>query len=300
MELRHIRYFIALANELNFSRAAEKLHISQPPLSRQIKELEDEIGAKLFHRTKREVTLTKAGKSFLQDAYQIMDSIEQASINAQLLNVGLEGELRIGFTGAVQDLVPSLLAFRKIRPDISVKLLNLSTEKQIDALNNNVLDIGFISRSEDFNKIEVRPVRKFTFFVALPEKHPLASAETVSLRSLKDETFVMTQKSIGLLYYNSIMDIFKKVGFTPKISYQTNDLQTVLALVSAGVGITITPSPFYQIKGIIKKEISDINLTITASLAWKKENYSDITKEFLLFFFDFHKNELEIGHKPGF
>jgi len=186
-----------------------------------------------------------------------------------------------------------LLAFRKVRPNVSVRLLHLSTRQQIEALNNNALDVGFISQLEGFNKIEVKPIRKFTFFVALPEEHPLASLETISLDKLKSEIFIMTPKSIGILYYNSIMDIFKKAGFTPRISYQANDLQTVLALVASGVGITITPSPFYDVKGIVKKKIDGVHFSINGSLAWKKDNYSEITKEFIMFFKEFYKDEIE-------
>ncbi|PEC57588.1 LysR family transcriptional regulator, partial [Bacillus wiedmannii] len=127
MELRHIRYFLALAEELNFSRAAEKLHIAQPPLSKQIRELEEEIGAKLFNRTKRHVELTSAGKVFLNRAYQILDQVEQACISTRLTSTGFEGELVMGFSGSVQDLIQPIQEFHKQYPEIGIVLQQLST-----------------------------------------------------------------------------------------------------------------------------------------------------------------------------
>jgi len=294
MELRHIRYFIALAEELNFSRAAERLHISQPPLSRQIQELEEEIGATLFYRTKRYVELTNAGKVFLNKAYQILDQVEQACMSTRLSSTGSEGEFRVGFTGAVQDLIPTIQEFRIRYPKIGIILNHLSSAKQAEALHENTIDIGFISTPINSHKIEVIPIKKMTFEVALPENHVLATKKNIYLSDLIDETFIMTPKAVGALFYEMFMGIFKEAGLTPNISIQAHDLQTVLALVSAGMGITLTPSPFEAINGIIKREIADANITMTGYLAWQKENQSDTLKKFLSFFFDFHEEELKL------
>ncbi|KIP26977.1 LysR family transcriptional regulator [Bacillus thuringiensis] len=134
MELRHIRYFLALAEELNFSRAAEKLHIAQPPLSKQIKELEEEIGANLFNRTKRHVELTNAGQVFLDKAYQILDQVEQACISTRLTSTGTEGELVIGFSGSVQDLIQTIQRYRERYPKVGIVLQQLSTPIQVKNL----------------------------------------------------------------------------------------------------------------------------------------------------------------------
>src|SRR5690625_2301958 len=133
MELRHIRYFLALAEELNFSRAAERLYIAQPPLSRQIKELEDKIGAKLFHRTNRQVELTNAGKVFLKKAYHILDQVEQACISTRLSSTGREGEFHIGFNGAIHDLIPTLQNYRELYPEVGIILKQISSTKQNQA-----------------------------------------------------------------------------------------------------------------------------------------------------------------------
>lgn len=293
MELRHIRYFLTLAEELNFSRAAEKLHISQPPLSRQIRELEEEIGAKLFHRSKRQVELTNAGKVFLNNAYQILDQVEQARIRTRLSSTGKEGEFRIGFTGAVQDLIPTLKEYRKRYPQVGIILKHMTNAEQVEALNENRIDIGIISNPIKNNKIQITPIKKMRFLAALPEKHVLASKKSIHLRDLENETFIMTPKSVGPLYYDTFMSLFQKAGFTPQITIQCHDLQTVLALVTADMGITITPSPFNPMNGIVRREIEEIDLTVKGFIAWRKDNKSEILEEFLTFFFEFYRDEIE-------
>lgn len=293
MELRHIRYFLALAEELNFSRAAERLHITQPPLSRQIQELEEEIGAKLFYRTKRNVELTNAGKVFLNKAYQILDQVEQACVSTRLSSTGKEGEFRIGFTGAVQDLIPTIQEYRKRYPLVGIILEHMSTFKQIEALNENRIDIGLISSPVNNSKIQVIPIKKMNFVLALPEQHPLNSKKSIYLSDMANETFIMTPKSVGALYYETFMSVFQKAGFTPNITIQAHDLQTVLALVAAGMGVTLTPSPFNSINGIIKRKVEDVNLTVNGLLAWRIDNKSKILDEFLQFFFEFYRDEIE-------
>lgn len=286
MELRHIRYFLVLAEELNFSRAAERLHIAQPPLSRQIQELEDEIGARLFNRTKRQVELTNAGKVFLKRAHQILDQVEQACISTRLSSTGKEGEFRIGFNGAIQDLIPTLKKYREQFPQVGIILRQMSTAEQIEALNENRIDIGVLSGPVDNHKIQVNPLKKVPFKVALPEGHPLASKQAIYIRDLADETFIITPKSAGPLYYDTFMSVFQEVGFTPKMTIQAHDLHTVLALVAANMGITLIPSFITSFHGgVIKRTIEDVNHSIQASLAWRKDNQSEILEKFLEFYY---------------
>lgn len=294
MELRHIRYFLVLAEELNFSRAAEKLHIAQPPLSRQIQELEEEIGAKLFHRTRRKVELTNAGKVFQNKAYQILEQVEQARISTRLSSTGRQGEFRIGFTGAVQDLIPTMQEYRKRYPQVGILLKHMSTAEQVDALNENRIDIGLVSQPVNSNKIQVVPIKKMDFVAAFPEQHPLAAKHPLYLHDLANETFIMTTKSVGALYHDTFMNVFEKAGFTPKITIQADNLHTVLALVTAGMGVTLTPSPFQEVSGMIRRKLEDVHQTIIGSLAWRKDNQSEILNEFLAFFFRYYSKELEM------
>lgn len=284
MELRHIRYFIVLAEELNFSRAAEKLHIAQPPLSRQIQELEEELGAQLFHRTRRQVELTNAGKVFLKKAYQILDEVEQARMSTRLSSTGREGEFRIGFSGLAHDLIPNLKAYRERFPQVGIVLHQMSSTAQIEALNEKIIDIGLITVPVRNSKIALLPLPELHYMAALPEHHPLVHKESIFLRDLTDETFIMTPKSIGPLYYETFMSVFQDANITPKITIQASDLQTVMALVAGGMGITLTPSPIQSYPGIIKRRVEDIQLTIQPYLAWRKDNNSVILEKYLKFF----------------
>lgn len=291
MELRHIRYFIVLAEELNFSRAAQRLHIAQPPLSRQIKELEDELGAKLFNRSKRHVELTPAGKVFLQKAYQIFDQVEQARFNTRLTAIGKEGELRISFTGAVQDLIPVIREYHRLHPQVGIVIKHMTNKEQIKALNEKTVDIALVSTQIESSNIHTTPLRNLPFYAAFPENHPLVKKKKLYLKDLANETFIMTPRSVGVLYYETFMSAFNHAKFTPNIAIQADDLHTVLALVASGMGITLTPSPFEPMKGIVKRDIEDVNIAIVSSIAWHKDNNSKILEDFLLFVNRIYKNE---------
>lgn len=293
MELRHIRYFIVLAEELNFSRAAEQLHIAQPSLSRQIKDLEDKVGAQLFYRTKRRVELTNAGKVFLNKAYHILDDIEQACISTRLSSTGQEGELRIGFNGAVQDIIPTLKAYQKKFPQVGLILKQLNSAEQVKTLNEKKIDIGVISIPIHDDKIKTFPIVKIPFKVALPENHPLVHKDVLHINDLANEKFIITQKSTGPLFYDAFMGFFHQTDFTPNITIQANDMHTVMALVAANMGITLTPTPMASISGIILKSVADINLIIEPTLAWRKDNQSEVLHKFLMFFNSFHREQFK-------
>lgn len=291
MELRHIRYFLTLAEELNFSRAAEKLHIAQPPLSKQIRELEEEMGVRLFNRTKRHVELTNAGKVFLNKAYQIIDQVEQACISTRLTSTGSEGELIIGFSGSVQDLIPTIRNYRERYPKVGIVLQQLSTPLQVKALNEKRIDIGIVAAPVNCKKIHVKPVRKVSLKAIIPEKHPLAFKQSIYIRDLENESFIMATKSAAPFYYETFMDLFQNVGFAPKITIQANDLQTVSALVANGMGVALLPSSINPLSGLIQRKVEDINTTIEASLAWRKDNNSEILENFLKLYFEFNNND---------
>lgn len=290
MELRHIRYFLALAEELNFSRAAEKLHIAQPPLSRQIRELEEEIGARLFHRTNRHVELTNAGKVFLSKAHQILDQVEQACISTRLSSTGREGEFRVGFSGIVHDFMPFLQQYRALHPQVGIILNQMNSSAQIEALLENRIDFGLPTIPVKSNKIVVQPFKKVKMMAVLPEKHRLADKPSVSIHDLADEPFIMTSKSAGSIYYEKLMSVFQHAQFTPNVTIQANNLQTVMELVAGGLGVTLAPSPLHPMSGITKRQVDDMDIFIEASIAWRKDNHSEILKQFLDFLFKYHQD----------
>ena len=295
MELRHIRYFLALAEELNFSRAAERLHIAQPHLSRQIRELEKEIDAQLFHRTKRQVELTNAGKTFKQKAYEIIDLVKQARVTTSLASTGTEGELRIGFTGTIQDSILTLQKYRKHYPKVRIILNQMSNAEQLAALQENKIDIALVSVPIDNDNVYVKPIKKMPFVAALPENHPLASKPSLSICDLANETFIMTPKSAGASYYETVMRVFNEAKIVPNLTIQAHDLQTVLVLVAAGMGVTLTPSPINALNGVVHRELQDVDLTIVGSMAWRKNNKSEILEKFLAFFFNYMQCESDIN-----
>lgn len=289
MELRHIRYFLALAEELNFSRAAERLHISQPPFSRQIQELEEEIGAQLFYRTKRHVELTNAGKVFLNEAYHILEQVEQASINARLSSTGKEGEFKVGFNGIIQDMIPTLKKYRELYPQVGIVLKQMSSSEQLKALNEKRIDVALLTIPVNNSNIKLFPLKKLYFMAALSEKHPLLRKPKIYINDLADETFIITAKSIGPLYYEAFMNLFKNAGFTPQITIRSHDLHTVMALVAAEMGVTFTPTLMNPISGVVLRKVEDIHFSIEPSLGWRKDNHSEILKNFLTFFYEYYR-----------
>lgn len=281
MEFRHIRYFVALAEELNYNRAAKRLHIAQPPLSRQISELEKEIGAQLFHRSKRQVQLTAAGKAFLTKAYQIMDQMEQAYLNARMTATGLEGEIRIGFTGSVFDVIPTLKEFRSRFPHIGVYLKHLNSTEQIDAILAGNLDVGVVGVPVYHPQLEVYTLGDVPFMAVLPEHHPLASREPLMLRDLAEETFIITPRSTGQLYYDMIIGLFQKARILPNLTIQAYDLQTAMALVESGLGVTIMPAFISSFRGVVLRKVADAELFVQALLVWRKDNHSPVLDNLL-------------------
>lgn len=291
MELKLIRYFVKVAEELNFSRAAEKLHIAQPHLSRQIKVLEENIGTKLFNRSRRHVELTHAGKFFLKKAYPLIEQVEQISVSTRLSALGKEGELQIAFNGAVQDIIPTLKSYHEHFPEVGIMLRQMNTDEQLKALNQKRIDLAVLSIPVYDANIKLFPLKSVPFLAALPKEHPLTKKERLFIHDFSEEPFIITPKSAGPMYYNAIMSIFKQTNFTPNITIQAHDLQTVMALVAANMGMSLTPSPMKSTNEITLKKVEDIDISLEASLAWKIDNKSETLKNFLLFFEEYYETD---------
>jgi DNA-binding transcriptional LysR family regulator len=286
MELRHLKYFITVAEELNFSHAANRLNISQPPLSHQIQQLENEIGVSLFNRTKRKVELTEAGKYFLEKAYKILREVERACEQTRKVYQGEFGELVIGFTGsATYDLIPLLQSYRARFPLVEVIVHQMSTTEQLRALNEERIHIGLICTPiiNENSNLNIMSIRRQHFVAVLPENHILAKNNSpLDLRELAEDTFIMTPRQEGSVYYDTVMGIFHKKGVYPKIT--TAHVSTeVTSLVSAGIGVAIVP---YLLKnnqknGIVFKEINDTSSNIETSVVWRNNEKSCIVNPFI-------------------
>jgi DNA-binding transcriptional LysR family regulator len=245
MELRHLRYFVAVAEDLHFGHAATRLHIAQPPLSLQIKVLEEELQAKLFERTSRRVALTEAGRSFLKDARTILTAIEEAKRRAAQIARGAAGRLEIGFTGSAvfNKSVPALLAgFRRDWPEVSLMLHQMTTADQLDALCDGRLDIGLARPSLSElppRRIVVRRALREQLLVALASDHPLAHRGCIDFAQLKDEPFVMPPRHVSAGLYDKVQELCTRAGFTPRVVMEAHQIATILALSAAGIGIGI-------------------------------------------------------------
>nr|WP_271212351.1 LysR substrate-binding domain-containing protein [Rhodococcus wratislaviensis]GLK38811.1 LysR family transcriptional regulator [Rhodococcus wratislaviensis] len=245
MELRQLTQFVAVADTLNFRAAAERLHMTQPPLSVSIRKLEEEIGAELFVRSTHQVRLTKAGEAALTDARAALFHAEEVARVARSTAHGFSGGLRVGFVGSAKNiLLPRLLpAFQKQYPDIVLKFSELTNAELIDSLEQNHLDVGIVrvplSRRSDIRYITVE---RDHFVVALPTRHRLAAKEGVSLDDLRDEPFIdyTTSDLPGLHALTSIL--FEEAKFSPRVSQEAVQVQTVLFLVESGFGWALVPS----------------------------------------------------------
>ncbi|MBD2570344.1 LysR family transcriptional regulator [Anabaena lutea] len=286
MELRHLRYFIAVAEELHFSKAAEKLHIAQPPLSQQIQQLETELGVKLFDRkTKRQVQLTEAGKVFLQEAYQLLVQLETAVALTQRTGRGETGKLRIGFTSLViYDLLPLILRkFREQFLEVKIELLELTTSQQEQALRDSLIHVGFAHPPLEDDTLSYECIHKETLVVALSSTHTLTQKNYISVRSLLNEPLIMFPRYLAPGLYDRIMSLFRQANFSPNITQEAIQMQTIIGLVSAGMGVAITPSSLQNLQrsGVVYRPILEEVPLIETAIIWQQDRLTPIVENFL-------------------
>ena len=243
MELRQLKYFVAVAEELNFRRAAEKLYMQQPPLSRQIRSLETELGVELFHRTKRSVSLTEAGKAFLDEARLTLAQAQRA-INA--VQQKTTSNLTIGFSICAFDriLPESIQKFRQQHPETEITLTEMSKEKQITALINRQIDLGFCYAPITRSGLEYTTILSEPLAVVLPLNHPLAEQEQIEMRSLKDESFILCPKDIKPDVRQQIEQLCRNEGFELKLAQEVSPPEVQLRLIESGVGISLMSAKF--------------------------------------------------------
>lgn len=286
MELRHLRYFIAVAEELHFTKAAERLHIAQPPLSQQIQQLEAELKVKLFHRqTKRQVQLTEAGKVFLQEAYQLLVQLETAVALTQRIARGQTGGLRIGFTSLViYDLLPLILQeFHAQFQEVELVLRELTTSQQEQALRDSLIDVGFAHPPLEDDTLSYKCIHKQTLVVALPSTHSLAQPEQISVRSLLNEPLIVFPRYLAPGLYDRIMSLFEQENCQPNITQLAIQMQTIIALVSTRMGVAITPSSLQNLQrpGVTYRPIVEQVPVIETAVIWQPESLTPILENFL-------------------
>ncbi len=271
MELRHLRYFIAVAEELNFTRAAERLHMAQPPLSQQIQQLEAQLGFQLFRRTKRTVTLTDAGQVFFEEAQKILQQVDRAIQLAQQTSRGELGQLTVGFvSSAAHNVVPAILQqFRTLHPAVKLELREMTTNEQLQRLREGQIDIGFIRPPVD-DGINSEIVFREPLIVALPQTHRMAKCDRVELRALKDEPFIMFPRSLAPGLYDPIVSLCQQAGFSPIAAQEAIQMQTIVSLVAAEMGVAIVPASMqnFQRSGVIYKQLQEPSPIVSIALIW--------------------------------
>jgi DNA-binding transcriptional LysR family regulator len=246
MELRQLRYFVAVAEELHFRRAAERLHISQPPLSQQIRALEGELGLALLIRTRRRVQLTPAGEAFLRDARAILGELDGAVVTARRIDAGQTGRLRIGFVGsALLSIVPGTVErFRASRPGVAIELRERSTVDQLRAVGVGVIDVGLVRPPiDDEQGLRAETVLRERTVAALPATHPLAALARVPLRRLAVEPLVLFPRDQAPGFHDLLIEsLAGGTGTGPRVIQYAPEMLTIIGLVAAGTGVSLVPA----------------------------------------------------------
>ncbi|MGH3642818.1 MAG: LysR substrate-binding domain-containing protein [Mycobacterium sp.] len=246
IELRHIRYFIAVAEELNFGRAAARLHIAQPPLSVQIQDLERDLGVKLFDRTRRRTSLTREGEVFLLEARQICDQVSRARRAVNQAACGELGRLRVaGVPYAFMEVLPTVVPrFRQQNPNIVVDLREAGTQESLDSLLAGTVDVAYVRQGDPIEGLEVEPVRTGTLEAVVPLGHRLAGVGSIEITDLASEPFVATSRHISPYYYDQTLSALTAAGITPRTVVEATSIQAQLGYVACGMGVSLVPTSF--------------------------------------------------------
>ncbi|GGF20314.1 LysR substrate-binding domain-containing protein [Williamsia phyllosphaerae] len=275
--LPRLTCFIAVAEELHFGRAAERLHMTQPPLSRQIQQLENELGVQLIDRTSRSVTLTAAGAAFLPDARHIVRLSESAVLTVRRVPAGDLGSVIIGFTGAsAHAILPRLLdAARTTLPDVKLLLREMVSSAQIEALSRGELDLGLVRPIMTRPGIATRPIHHERLVAALPEDHPLADAEHLAIEDFDDQPVIM-YSPVDARYFNELLiSTFTAVGASPRYVQYVTQVHTMLVLVRSGIGMALVPESAMTMHpdGVVFKQVTAVrDRPVQMNAAWRADN----------------------------
>jgi DNA-binding transcriptional LysR family regulator len=246
VELRHLRYFRAVGEELHFGRAAERLHIAQPPLSQQIRQLERELGVPLLTRTTRIVELTPAGRAYLQRTVEILDAVDEAGTQARRIAAGVEGRVAIGCVGsATYSLLPRLVrTLGESLPGVEVSVRGeMLAPAQLSAVRAGDIDLALLRPPVDGEGLATETVRRDRLLVALPADHPLAGRDELTVGDLRNDTFVGHVGHGRSVMSSLVAAVCADAGYTPTIRQEVSETSTLITLVAAGLGVAIVPAP---------------------------------------------------------
>ena len=289
MEIRHLRYFAAVAEEGNFTLAAKRLRVAQPALSRQIRDLEEHVGARLMERGNRGVRLTPAGLIFLEKTRKLLSGAEDAVTAARRRHRGETGGLRIGFIGTLsQELLPRLLeAYHRAYPEVELVLHEMGPGRQREALLAGEIDLGFLGMTAGRRdpELELAAVAEEPLFAVLNARHPLAAKASLRLADLCDEPFIFTARNNAPVFNPWIIGLCRKAGFEPRVWREADRSPSALAYVAAGFGVSVFPAPLALTRtpGVVFKPLAGALPAYTFMLGWVKAQESGALKEFVGF-----------------
>lgn len=288
MELRHLRYFVAVAEELHFGRAAERLHMAQPPLSRQIRDLEREVGTPLFDRVPRGVELTPAGQAFLPEARLTLAQAERAQRTAQRAALGETGRLRVGFVEAAthSGILPDVLGFFRVHlPAIGLSLFELDPLKQAEAFRDGRIDLGILQGSmlESARWLREESIYSEPIVLAVPAQHRLAGRARFTLESLADEAFVLFPRQTDPTLFDEIVAACRTAGFSPRVVQEATGWHTLASLVGAGVGVGFVPKSLttFQQHGVVYRNVPNLAVQMMLSAVWRAGEKSPVRERFV-------------------
>lgn len=286
MELRHLRYFVAVAEALSFTKAAESLRLAQPSLTRQVRNLEDEIGVQLFDRTNNRITLTDAGRLFLFESKKVLALSAESVAAVQRMKRGENAQLNIGYIANIHyGLLPATLgAFRKLCPLVALNLFDMTCADQFAALDSHKIDLGFVGLRPALSNEDLiaEGVTHDTIVVALPEKHPLAKKATLTLADLASQSFICKSEKSHPGNRAWLLETCKSAGFQARILQETNEELTALKFVANGLGVTLVPEQITALshEGVVFRPIRP-PLRRESTIAWRADNPSKPLKDYI-------------------
>lgn len=305
MELRRLRYFIAVAEELSFSRAAVRLRMAQPPLSNQIKQLEKELGVLLFERTSRGVRVTQAGELLLEEARRLFVQMDQTVRIVQQVGYGEVGRLTLGFVPSSSNevLPPILRAFTDRFPGIELFLREMRPDLIVQRLRDKQIDAGFLYLPLEDASLNIEGVSREPLVLALPETHPLASEPRVELQAVANEPFILParyQLMPGL--YGQVTEACRQAGFVPNaVQKDVWLMQTIVGLVAGSIGVALVPASLQNLrrKGVVYKSVYGLSPTVELGMIWRGDDRGEVLSSFLQMTKDGFRREGEATEEVG-
>jgi DNA-binding transcriptional LysR family regulator len=286
MELRRLRYFVAVAEELSFNRAAKRLHIAQPPLSNQIKQLEKELGVLLFERSSRGVRMTEAGELLLEEARRIFVQVDQTVNVVRRVGHGEVGRLTLGFVPSASNevLPPILRAFRDRFPEVELFLREMRPDRVVQRLHDKQVDVGFLYLPLEDASLHIECVSREPLVLALPEAHPLASKQRVELQAVAGEPFVLPARYQMPGLYGQVTEACRQAGFVPNaVQKDVWLMQTIVGLVAGGTGVALVPASLRNLhrRGVVYKSVHGLSPTVELGVIWRRDDRNAVLDSFL-------------------